>query len=169
MMDTILESLRTGFDVADWGGCPASLPLGAAGYVYFLLVHCEGRRYPLYVGETNGLADRAGHYKYAGFRPKGRTGEEGYANFGAPTDFKVGEALRYLINMRQCRIDLHYRASEFQLQDEHHLIRELQFAGFHLLNTLSGFKSKTAVKEDERKAIHRFCDMTLRQAHAWSA
>jgi len=165
-MDTILESLLTGFDVADWGDCPASLPLYTASYVYVLVAHCEGRRYPLYVGETNALVDRAGHYKYAGFRPKGRAGEYGYVNFGAPTDFKVGEALLYLINMRQCRIDLHYRASESRRQDERHLIRELQFAGFHLLNTLSTFDYQTAIKEDERKAIHRFCDMTLRQAYA---
>jgi len=73
MMNTILESLLTEFDVSDWGDCPASLPLCAAGYVYFLLVHCEGRRYPLYVGETNGLQRRAGDYKYAGFRPLDHT------------------------------------------------------------------------------------------------
>ncbi|WP_263359655.1 hypothetical protein [Acidicapsa ligni] len=107
-------------------------------------------RIPLYVGQTRRLLGRVGDYHSA--------------QFYAPTDFCVGEAIKYLRGEKQCRIDFLYRSSESHRKDEKVLIRELLLAGCTLLNVLSSFDYKSAEKSDERLLVHRFFDMALDRA-----
>jgi hypothetical protein len=118
--------------------------------VYVLVLSRDGLRVPFYVGETSNLTKRMGDYQCASFQ--------------ASTDFKVGEALRYLIETQKCGIEVLFRASATGKKDERQLIRELQVLGVHLLNSLLGFNYWEANADDERKVIEKFCAMLVRHA-----
>ena len=144
-----LDVLLSGFDNVAWSLCPEALPIVIAGYVYVVLVELEGRKFPLYVGQTGRLAGRFGDYVCA--------------QFHAPTDFRVGEACKYFVKAGG-RIHLFYRESSERLKDERLILRELVIAGFSLLNSLSAFNYREASKEEELQVVHRFCAMAKGRA-----
>jgi hypothetical protein len=81
-MDTILGEVLTGFTPAEWNSCPDTLPKQPGSHVYVFVVEMGNLFFPLYVGQTNRLFGRFGDYQYASFQ--------------APTDFRVGEACKFL-------------------------------------------------------------------------
>jgi hypothetical protein len=146
----IFESLIDGFDAADWPIRVDTLPKSSEGFVYVFIVFCNGRQLPIYVGQTKRLAARMGDYEYA--------------QFAACTDFRVGEAVRYFHNERDCGIQVRYRSSTHGLQDEYRIIRELQLLGFHLLNDLRAYDYHQTNADAERKIIRRFCNVIMPEA-----
>ncbi len=84
--------------------------------------------------------------------------------FGAATDFRVGEAICYLREVKQLRIVVRYKPSSDRKKDEYLVVRALQTAGVRLLNDFASYDYKHANKEDERDALHKFCEVLLRSA-----
>jgi hypothetical protein len=82
------------------------------------------------------------------------------ASFGAATDFKVGEAVRYLaqngIRVRVgCQEHPDRRCARAK---ESELIERLNSEGIPLLNNLDGYNYRAAIESDERSKVHKFCD-----------
>jgi hypothetical protein len=144
----VKELLLEGFTSFGWSGCPKCLPTSPADFVYVFLLSRDGVTLPFYVGQTSNIVRRVGDYSYP--------------SFSAPTDFKVGEAIKYLTS-KQCEIEIRIKESTTALEDERALIRNLQLSGFHLLNHLAGFAYLESCPDDEREFIERFCDMLVRQ------
>jgi hypothetical protein len=147
-----LGSLLNGFVSTEWGACLEAAPTYSGNHVYAIIVTADNSQFPLYVGQTGRLCGRIGDYTTA--------------QFHAPTDFRVGEAIKYLRVQKPCRVDFFYRPSEAHLQDEKGLIREFLLAGYTLLNFLAAFDYKTANRDEERSLVHRFCDMALLRSNA---
>jgi hypothetical protein len=147
-----LGSLLNGFVSTEWGACLEATPADSGTHIYAIIVTVQNGQFPLYVGQTGRLGGRIGDYATA--------------QFHAPTDFRVGETIRYLRTERPCRVDFFYRPSEAHLQDEKVLIREFLLAGYTLLNFLPAFDYKTAIRDDERSLVHRFRDMALSRLKA---
>ena len=82
------------------------------------------------------------------------------AQFKAPTDFRVGEAIRYF-REKKYQVKLLYKASENPSKDEYELVRELQVSGLRLINGLAGYKYNTTLLDKERGYIRRFCDLII--------
>ncbi len=150
-MNAGLESLFKDFVTVNWTTCGKSLPSEPGTHVYALIIEVGTQTFPLYVGQTGRLLGRIGDYQTA--------------QFAAPTDFRVGEAIKYLTLDKGCTVDFLYRPSTSHLKDEKLLIRELLLSGYTLLNFLGAFDYKGANAADERRVVHRFCDMALRQAN----
>jgi hypothetical protein len=146
----ILNLLFRDFVSVEWSACGSSVPSGPGTHVYTLIVEAGTIRFPLYVGQTGRLLGRVGDYQTA--------------QFAAATDFRVGEAIKYLLGSRDCRVHFLYRPTASHLKDEKLLIRELLLSGYTLLNFLGAFDYKGSNQVDERAVIHRFCDMALSQA-----
>jgi len=147
-----LGSLLNGFVSTEWGACLEAAPADSGTHVYVIVVTADNGQFPLYVGQTGRLCGRIGDYTTA--------------QFHAPTDFRVGEAIKYLLTQKPCRVDFFYRPSEAHLQDEKVLIREFLLAGYTLLNFLAAFDYKTANRDEERLLVHRFCEMALLRSKA---
>ena len=79
-------------------------------------------------------------------------------SFHAATDFRVGEAILYLVEKRQVATEVHYRNSDDLDRDELFLIRKFQINGIYLLNGFASYNYKVARREEERKVIQKFCD-----------
>jgi hypothetical protein len=139
-----------GFEVADFPTLDtlSSIPESSEGFLYVLCWVRDGAQIPFYVGQTRRL--------------RGRMKDYCLAQFQASTDFRVGEAVRYLRETKKCQIVLRYRASAEPAKDEYHVIRNLQLSGFRLLNDLLGYNYRTAQKIDERAAVQTFCDVLTR-------
>lgn len=116
--------------------------------VVYVLFHGDPGK-PFYVGETESFTGRMADYIRAAF--------------GAPTDFKVGEAIRYLVE-NKVRVRVGYKdqsdrkAAEMR---EAELIEELRRERIPLLNDLPGYRYKFATKLDERGKVRRFCDQHI--------
>lgn len=152
MTSVALNSLLDGFVSTEWGACLDATPADPGTHVYAIIVTAQNGQFPLYIGQTGRLGGRIGDYTTA--------------QFHAPTDFRVGEAIRYLLTKKLCRVDFFYRPSEAHLQDEKVLIREFLLAGYTLMNFLAAFDYKTANQDEERSLVHRFCDMALSRSKA---
>jgi hypothetical protein len=148
-MDTILGEVLTGFTPAEWNSCPDTLPKQPGSHVYVFVVEMGNLFFPLYVGQTNRLFGRFGDYQYASFQ--------------APTDFRVGEACKFL-RSQGATVHLFFRDFTLPLHDERLLMRELVLAGFPLLNSLRAFDRLVANTADELQVLRRFCEMAVRQA-----
>lgn len=101
---------------------------------------------PFYVGESS-------KHVY------GRIGDYVSAKFSASTDFKVGEAVRYL-QSKGHRVVVKYRTSDDRKGDESQLIQELRTSQ-QLLNDLKGYNYRVANVHDERLKIHSFMNQVL--------
>lgn len=120
-------------------------PLQRRSVLYVFFCAINNAEVPFYVGETDRFAERMGHY----FR----------AQFAAPTDFKVGEAVRYLTT-KDIRIKVGYRECrdrQDRKRAESELINSLR-ARFKLLNDIPGYNYRTADEIAERQRVHVFCD-----------
>jgi hypothetical protein len=133
--DFSFDSYFDGFTVADWAKCVASMPNDESRYVYALILSRDGLRVPFYIRQTGRLVGRMGDYQYR--------------HFEACTDFRVGEAIKYLSETKQYRIEVRFRQSDDPRQEERRHIRELLLAGFPLLNHLAAYDYKVANREEE--------------------
>jgi len=142
-----LESVAANFHAVDFSSDADDLPGPGERQVYVLCWKSGGTEVPFYVGETNRLRGRMGDYQSA--------------QFAACTDFRVGEAIRYLRDRRGLRIVLRYRETVDPRKDESALIRDLQLSGLRLLNSLPSYNYQEADKDEERRTVQRFCEMLL--------
>ncbi len=87
-------------------------------------------------------------------RSVGRFGDYISANFTASTDFKVGEAIKYiLLNGYEVRVK--YKDSNDIKKEEEYYISVFKDQG-KLLNDLKGYDYKTAIKSEEKEKIINF-------------
>jgi hypothetical protein len=126
----------------------------AGGFVYLLCWVGEQHEVPFYVVETSRFNERIDDYCSR--------------HFTAPTDFRVGEAVCYLRDMKGFRIVVRYKPSFAdrikRRREEYLTIRNLQTSGARLLNDLVSYSYNNATQEDERSAIHTFCDILVRDS-----
>lgn len=115
------------------------------GVVYVFCWLANGVETPFYVGQTN--------------RFSGRMRDYGIASFKACTDFCVGEAVRYLRNVKNYRVTVRYKSSADSLAEEKAIIRSLLISGVWLLNCLPRYDYRTDSEAREREVVQRFCDM----------
>ena len=122
-------------------------PGTSGGYVYVLFwTTLEGSNIPFYVGQTKRLRNRMWDYCEA--------------QFSACTDFRVGEAVKYL-REKGHRVTVGYKTSDHPRIEERSIIRELQVSGPRLINGLVAYDHAGCTKEEERRFIQRFCDLIL--------
>lgn len=114
--------------------------------VYIISFVKNNKEIPLYVGETS--------------RFQGRIGDYISANFKASTDFKVGEAIKYLQEIG-CKIIIKYKFSENRKEEQNEIIKAFQGLGYRLLNELVGYNYRTADEKEERERIKIFCHNIL--------
>lgn len=143
-----------GFTVVDFPLSTRPLPETPDGYVYVFFWIRDGVESPVYVGQTKRLAGRMNDYRLA--------------QFAACTDFRVGEAVRYLRDSKRCRIVVRYKKSAEMRKDEHSLIRELQLSGVRLINEFSSYDYRTANATEERAVVQRFCEVMLSKSEHWT-
>jgi len=95
-------------------------------------------------------------YFYVGesSRHIGRLGDYLSAKFSAPTDFKVGEAIKYLLSIGY-EVAVKYKESQSRKVDEKSVLDELS-KNSKMLNDLPGYDYKTADERQERLKIHEF-------------
>jgi hypothetical protein len=115
-------------------------------FVYVLCWVGESEDVPFYVGQTTRLWGRLDDYYWA--------------IFNACTDFRVGEAVRYL-STKGMRVVVKYRSSTDSRADESKIIDVLQKEGRRLLNDLSAFDYRSADQSQQRLRGHRFLDETF--------
>jgi len=84
--------------------------------VYGLFWVANGSEAPFYVGQTHRLSERVGDYCTA--------------DFAASTDFRVGEAIRYLRDIKKYRIILKYKPSRSSIEEERTLLKSCIFAAY---------------------------------------
>jgi hypothetical protein len=111
--------------------------------VYIIGIEEKARFIPIYVGESS--------------RNIGRFGDYISAQFTAPTDFKVGVAIKYLMKKGH-KVVIKYRNSSDRRKDQDDVIREIKTAGFRLLNDLQGYDYTTANRDEETRKIEDFIE-----------
>jgi len=101
---------------------------------------------PFYIGQSS--------------RNIGRLGDYISAKFSASTDFKVGEAVRYLYN-KNYQVVVRYSPSDNKLEDESRLLIKCKRIGLPMLNDLKGYDYKTAIEMEEREKIQDYVEYLL--------
>jgi hypothetical protein len=119
-------------------------------YVLFYTLNDQEVERPFYVGETNRFEARMFDYVIA--------------TFGSATDFKVGEAVRFLVEVGNARVTVGYdecadRTAGRKL--ERNYIKRMHSEGFRLINDLKGYDYRTATDADERTRVQEFCKREL--------
>ncbi len=114
-------------------------------YVFHYVGVESGELLPFYVGESS--------------RHVGRFGDYMSANFSASTDFKVGEAVKYL-RQRGLRVVVKFKESLDRKGEEKRILQHLR-GTFRLLNDLKGYRYGSADANGERLKIQRFIDQIL--------
>ena len=118
--------------------------------VYILIYKKDDVRIPFYVGETDNFHARMRDYMIP--------------TFAASTDFKVGEALKYL-ETKGMRIEVAVRKDitgrDKRKKEESHMCDALRRQGYILLNDLKGYNYTKANQVDERHKIWLFCDRIM--------
>jgi len=117
-------------------------------YVIIFARKGESQGVPIYVGESS--------------KHVGRLGDYISAKFSACTDFRVGEAMRYLQSLGY-DVLMKYMQSHNRKDEERNLINSLR-GSFRLLNDMGAYKYKLADEEQERSKIHAFIDYLLMEA-----
>lgn len=112
----------------------------APGFVYVVCYLSGGQPVPFYVGQTRRLNGRLDDYYWA--------------MFSASTDFRVGEAIRYLAS-KGYRVVFKYTQTATPLKDESAMLTELR-QRYHLLNDVPGFDWGTADEQVERRQVQEF-------------
>lgn len=121
-------------------------------FVYVILSKDEtGILIPLYVGQTKRIWGRMDDYYWA--------------SFGAATDFKVGESIRYLVANNHSLV-VKYRPTQKPFEEERQIIERLREAGYRLLNDHEGYDYTSAVQEHEREKIWKCIDEILSSRRA---
>ena len=111
--------------------------------VYVICIKKHGKNIPIYVGETRRMFERIRDY----FDP----------SFDAQTDFKIGIALKHILD-KGYEISILHKTSESRKAEEKKILTKLKANGYVLLNDLKGYDYKTANENNEREKICRFVD-----------
>lgn len=109
-------------------------------YVLYFRKSNDTSDIPFYVGESS--------------RNIGRFGDYVSANFKAPTDFKVGAAIKYIRSLG-FYIGIKYKETKRRKDEEENILNELR-KHYLLLNDLKGFNYKSSNEVDEKLKIHEF-------------
>jgi len=109
-------------------------------YILYFEPEDSDDKIPFYVGESS--------------RGIGRFGDYVSAQFTASTDFKVGEAIRYLRSLGLV-VGIKYKESHCRKIEEKEFIAALR-KETQLLNDLKGYDYKLANEDDERAKVHKF-------------
>ncbi len=143
-----LDVLLKEFELSQWHE-RESLVNDTNGHVYILLASKGASRIPFYVGMTRRL--------------KGRMEDYEYAAFWAPTDFKVGTAIKHIVGMAY-DICIAWKKHERCAEEEIAVIRKLLTAGYPLLNSFPGYtyRKDDAFKDSERKSVEGYCGTIFR-------
>lgn len=127
-----------------------------ASIVYVIGINRPARFVPVYVGESG--------------RNMGRFGDYISAQFSAQTDFKVGEAVRYLW---ECGLDVAIRYKAFERgagasddekirrAEQNRVIRSFEGQGFQLVNSLKGYDYRIADRNVEAAKVRVFLDSIM--------
>jgi hypothetical protein len=124
-------------------------PNNGVGFVYTLFwVAADGNETEFYVGETKSIWRRLHEY----YDP----------DVQAPTDFKVGEAIKHL-SSKGFRIVVKYKPSTDRVRMQDETIAALKSEGTRLLNDCPGYKWDIPQEkhEGERLKIQAFIDALL--------
>lgn len=121
-------------------------PAGGSGFVYVLCCVYGGKEVPFYVGQTQSIWGRLNDYHWADFQ--------------ASTDFRVGEAVRYL-RSQSIPVIAKYKFSEGREAEEARTILQLRSEGAKLLNVRPGYNYRTAQPESERIKVQDDIDSIL--------
>ncbi|MGC2422775.1 MAG: hypothetical protein WA666_00250 [Nitrospirota bacterium] len=117
--------------------------------VYVFHYICGEGILPFYVGESS--------------RHFGRFGDYISANFSAATDFKVGEAVKYL-REKGLGVVVKFKASQNRKEEEKRIIKHLR-GTFRLLNDLKGYHYKSSDEDSERLKIQQFIEQILKDPY----
>jgi len=119
--------------------------------VYVLhYIHGESAKpIPFYVGESS--------------RHVGRFGDYVSANFSAATDFKVGEAVKYL-RKKGLRVVIKFQESPDRKEEEKRILQYIR-STFKLLNDLKGYRYGDSDVSSERLKIQKFIDEILEKPY----
>ena len=121
-------------------------PKSGPGFVYVLCWVSEKEEIPFYVGETQSIWGRLNDYYWAEFK--------------ASTDFRVGEAIRYL-STKNIRVVARYRPSADPRGEERARIIELRTEGRRLLNDLPAYDYRTIPEEEARINVRKQTDQII--------
>ena len=136
-----------GFSVVEFSTAVPPANPDASGFVYVVsCVKGELEEIPFYVGQTTQIWGRLNDYYWA--------------MFDASTDFRVGEAIRYL-SAKGYRVLVKYKSSADRRKEESEIIRDLRSLRRTLLNDLRGYNYQKANQSDERLRIQKFLDTLL--------
>jgi hypothetical protein len=118
------------------------------GHIVYILcyIRTEGSEpIPFYVGESS--------------RHVGRFGDYISGKFSASTDFKVGEAVKYLRD-NVYRVVIRFDEVDNRKVEEKRILQNLR-GTFRLLNDLKGYDYNKSNERDERQNIQQFVDQIL--------
>jgi len=115
--------------------------------VYALFFQMNGREICFYAGQSS--------------RHIGRFGDYLSCQFTAPTDFRVGEAIKYL-QEKKFVVKAKYREVLDPEAEERQLIRQLSQT-FKLLNRLPAYNYQRSTPQVEKEKVRRFIDEVLSQ------
>jgi len=139
------------------GWVTVDFPQGT-GVVYVFYAVEGGRQFPFYVGETGSLVCRmADHFR---------------ASFTCPTDFNVGNAVKYLRDQKGYEVKVKFGRSFDQkperLKDEDKIKQELISKKWLLLNGELGYDLKTQTQDAQLQLVKNLCDKIIRNSETIS-
>lgn len=116
-------------------------------YIIYFIDKDSNEEILFYVGESS--------------RGIGRFGDYLTAQFTASTDFKVGEAIRY-IKEQGFEVGIKYKESSNRKKEEQIYLKRFR-RKYRLLNDLEGYNYKKANKQDERKKVHEYVNIMIQE------
>jgi hypothetical protein len=116
--------------------------------IYIIGIEEKDRFIPIYVGESS--------------RNIGRFGDYISAQFSAATDFKVGVAVKYLMEKRGYKVVIKYKNSSNRRKEQDDVIQDIKMDGFRLLNDLKGYKYKAAKQDEQIRKIEDFIEEIIK-------
>jgi hypothetical protein len=124
------------------------------GVVYVFYATKDGKEIPFYVGQTGSFVCRMADYSRAHFDP--------------PTDFNVGEAVKYLRDQKSYQIKVKFgRSSDLEaerLKDEDKIKQGFLSENWLLLNNKIGYDPKVQDKDIQQKRVQDLCDDIIRNS-----
>ena len=115
-----------------------------SGEIVYVIGIARGSSFvPIYVGEST--------------RNIGRFGDYISARFSAQTDFKVGTAVKCLLERGE-KVLIKYKHSPERREEQNELIRKIRAGGSRLLNDLPGYDYRVADEQAEKSKIRAFVD-----------
>jgi len=123
------------------------------GFVYVLCWKQDDKEVPFYVGQTQAIWGRMNDYHWGQFQ--------------ASTDFRIGQAIRYL-SERNLRVVSRYKQVDGTRPDwrrrEAQMIKELETEGWLLLNSMASYRYLESNEDLERSRVEGFMEQVRKNA-----